>query len=78
MQLVIIRICDMISLAIRFYVYRFGMRLSMSMYVILVLIDYLIGSFWSRDDQSSLMAPRERCDDSESWTIFVPYQIRQM
>ena len=38
----------------------------MSMYVDLVLIDYLMRSFWCRDDWSSLMTPRERRDDLAS------------
>ena len=38
----------------------------MSMYVDLVLIDYLMVSFWSRDDWSSLIAVRERPTDLAS------------
>ena len=36
------------------------------MYVVLVLIDYLIGSSWWRDDWSSWMTTRERRDDLAS------------
>ena len=38
----------------------------MSMYVDLVLIDYLMRSFWCRDDWSSLITPCERRDDFAS------------
>ena len=34
--------------------------------MVLVLIDYLIGSSWWRDDWSSRMTTRERCDDLAS------------